>query len=270
MNNSKWFGVIYIITNLLSGKQYVGKAEDWERRWRQHIQTASGKPLHAIHYAIRKHGVKNFSFDLLQRCHTLTTLNKAEMRWIKKLSTLSPKGYNLTLGGEGVSGLRFSKAALKRLRVSQQARCAKPGESEARSAARGTPESRKKASDSQKRRYANRLYKAQHREACRTADARKNYSRARKLHYASMTPKEYKVWYENFVACRQTEEYRAKLRAAQQKRFSNKKHKAAMRAAKQTSAARANYSKGAKARYAAMTSAERRSYWHKIHPHGNK
>ncbi len=119
----KWAGVIYVLTNLVNGKQYVGKTEDCQvdadgslRRWLGHIKSArSYNPRQVVHRAIRKHGAKNFSAEIVQRCRTVETLCKAEIHWIKKLRSKLPAGYNVTNGGEGVVGNKWSLKARKNL-----------------------------------------------------------------------------------------------------------------------------------------------------------
>ena len=88
-----WY--IYLITNNLNGKQYVGQ------------RLFAGDPLtdtyfgsgFALKKAIKKYGKKNFKKEILQ--HSITTqadANIYEELLIKKHNTLSPSGYNLKSG----------------------------------------------------------------------------------------------------------------------------------------------------------------------------
>lgn len=92
---------IYVITNLLNGKKYVGQTTlSHQRRFKRHCNSAGrDKNVFAIHRAIAKYGKENFSVELLQRCEAQDELNDAEIAWIAKLSTISPGGYNLHHGG---------------------------------------------------------------------------------------------------------------------------------------------------------------------------
>ena len=113
-----WYGTVYLLTNSVNGKQYVGQTiKDHEDRWSQHITEARGKSQQLIHRAIRKHGVEKFSTAVLQNCCSLVTLDKAEVRWIKKLRTIAPRGYNLTLGGRGMAGYKDSEPTRKKKSV---------------------------------------------------------------------------------------------------------------------------------------------------------
>jgi group I intron endonuclease len=95
-------GVIYLITHKVSGKKYVGLTTGGiEHRWSQHKSAArKGSPC-AIHQAIRKYGQEAFTLGILEEVRgDLSCLAQAEVRWIAEQSCVSPKGYNLTLGGE--------------------------------------------------------------------------------------------------------------------------------------------------------------------------
>lgn len=95
-------GYIYVITNDINGKQYVGKTTDTlEGRFNDHckdcvLQKCNGRPLY---YAINKYGKEHFHISLLEECD-LTLLSQKEQEWITKLDTYN-NGYNATLGGEG-------------------------------------------------------------------------------------------------------------------------------------------------------------------------
>lgn len=100
----KLAGYIYCITNLINGKKYVGYTRiSLEYRWREHQRQAKkGSPC-VIHAALRKYGVSNFKISCLATIEgTHSVLILAEKFYIKKLSSMVPKGYNLTPGGEGI------------------------------------------------------------------------------------------------------------------------------------------------------------------------
>lgn len=99
-------GYIYKITNLVNNKIYVGQTlQSIQNRWNQHISTAfkeNSSDKYAIHYAIRKYGIKNFSFGIIEEVSN-NLLDERECYWIKKLNTHISyhQGYNMTFGGEG-------------------------------------------------------------------------------------------------------------------------------------------------------------------------
>ena len=96
---------IYKITNLINGKSYIGKAVDIKRRWSEH-KSHSFSPDHlsynfAIHRAIRKYGIENFSFEVVEECNE-DWLNEREIYWVAKLNT-QEDGYNMTPGGDSTA-----------------------------------------------------------------------------------------------------------------------------------------------------------------------
>lgn len=90
--------IIYKVTNLVNGKCYVGQTRmSLQNRWKHH-RYAHG--CSALHSAIEKYGVENFTIEQIDSADTQDELNQKEQFWIAKLNTLSPNGYNLTTGGE--------------------------------------------------------------------------------------------------------------------------------------------------------------------------
>lgn len=88
---------IYKITNTINGKIYIGQSKDIERRFKQHIKS---KCSYAINRALKKYGVDNFTFEVLYEC-PIEEMNKWETFYITIFGSLSPKGYNLNMGGNG-------------------------------------------------------------------------------------------------------------------------------------------------------------------------
>lgn len=96
---------IYLMTNQINKKQYVGKTvcKNLSRRINNHFSSARNKndkdhncPLHR---AIRKYGKKNFTVEILEECSEKESYQK-EIYWIDKLGTYR-SGYNATRGGDG-------------------------------------------------------------------------------------------------------------------------------------------------------------------------
>lgn len=105
--------IVYKHTCSLNGKSYVGitpkiavknvSAEElMEKRWNGHCYSAfKGSDL-VFHKAIRKHGIENFTHEILQICDSLEMVLRAEIVWIEALKcTIDDHGYNMTHGGEG-------------------------------------------------------------------------------------------------------------------------------------------------------------------------
>ena len=103
---------IYIITNAINAKQYVGITNDIERRWRRHKNANEGQ---LIHVAIKKHGVENFIFSHIATAFDEESAKAIEIMLIAEHNTLSPNGYNLTKGGDGTYGRIVSVDLRKRI-----------------------------------------------------------------------------------------------------------------------------------------------------------
>ena len=61
-------GYIYKITNIVSGKIYIGETKlcDPQKRWLQHIASLKHKGgCPALKDAMIKYGVENFKFDII-------------------------------------------------------------------------------------------------------------------------------------------------------------------------------------------------------------
>lgn len=88
----KRIGIIYLITNLVNGKVYVG-------RCLKDLDTYLGGGIY-IKAAVRKYGKENFSRIVIERCEE-NLLNEREKFWIAKFDSQNhEKGYNLSSGGE--------------------------------------------------------------------------------------------------------------------------------------------------------------------------
>lgn len=93
---SEVYGRIYVVTNKVNGKQYVGQTTmTVEARWRAH---PSGD-CRALVGALKKYGVAGFNVATLEEATSREDLDAKERVWIARLNTLAPNGYNLREGG---------------------------------------------------------------------------------------------------------------------------------------------------------------------------
>ena len=90
------YGVIYVITCLLTGMKYVGQTtRSVKVRFKEHSKknTPLGK-------AIQEFGEENFIIEVIEECETEKQLNEREIFWVAQLNCKVPNGYNQTDGGE--------------------------------------------------------------------------------------------------------------------------------------------------------------------------
>lgn len=95
---------IYLITNLINGKQYVGQTtKGYLKRWRDHCTYANriniDRQSHQlIDKVIDKYGISNFKIELLETV-SIEQKDETEQFYIQKYDTYN-NGYNLTIGGD--------------------------------------------------------------------------------------------------------------------------------------------------------------------------
>jgi group I intron endonuclease len=90
---------IYIVTNSVNGKQYVGITNSLAKRWNKHRNAKGSAP--ALHEAIKKYGIDSFVFTHFADAFDPESAKSIEVMLIAEHNTLAPNGYNLTSGGDG-------------------------------------------------------------------------------------------------------------------------------------------------------------------------
>lgn len=111
---------IYLITNKVNGKKYVGQTcKTIENRWKKHVSDAMGVRKKRCDYlwnAIKKYGPNSFRLEKLRSAKSKEQANEFEKMWISMFwSDSKDYGYNLTKGGAGL--LEPSLATRLKLRL---------------------------------------------------------------------------------------------------------------------------------------------------------
>lgn len=92
---------IYKITNRINGKCYIGQSDNIQARWQKHRTIPFNSNNRCYNYplyrAIRKYGLNNFVFTILEEC-ALDELEEKEMFYIKQYNAYT-EGYNQNQGG---------------------------------------------------------------------------------------------------------------------------------------------------------------------------
>jgi group I intron endonuclease len=90
---------VYLITNQINDKKYVGITNDYKKRWANH--KCCNNPTMAIAKAIKKYGVEHFKFELIEENVPLNEIDEKEIYYIQKYEShvSTGKGYNISKGG---------------------------------------------------------------------------------------------------------------------------------------------------------------------------
>ena len=95
-------GIIYLATNIINSMQYIGlTTKTLKRRIIGHTSAAiRGKGSeHSLQEAIRIFGLRNITFEVIDRAESAEELCLKEIKNIKKYNSLVPMGYNQNRGG---------------------------------------------------------------------------------------------------------------------------------------------------------------------------
>lgn len=120
---------IYKIENKVNGKVYIGQTNDWEKRYRHYrscpFNTRAHEYNRPIDSAIRKYGLENFDFSIIEIFNDADTQEHIDIReiyWIDFFnSTVSNGGgYNIALGGTGRGTKHCRKNYEERLGMSSK------------------------------------------------------------------------------------------------------------------------------------------------------
>jgi group I intron endonuclease len=106
---------IYKFVNKINGKVYIGFTKNPNRRKSCHKHLAQFKKTKSpFHKAIRKYGIENFDWQIIyQSKDEYYCKNVMEKFFIKENDCISPKGYNVTPGGDG--GILYEKVLQRML-----------------------------------------------------------------------------------------------------------------------------------------------------------
>lgn len=121
------YGVIYMYTNILNNKKYIGQTFSEKQRYIAHRSKRPSK-MHYFDYAIQKYGKENFKYEVLYKTELFENtdtmrkqykhiLNEQEKYYISLYKTNDRQyGYNISSGGSGTTGFKVTQAYKDRLK----------------------------------------------------------------------------------------------------------------------------------------------------------
>lgn len=92
---------IYKITNVITGKVYIGSTTNFKNRWSSHICRLKNNTHHSIKLqnSVNKHNIENFKFEVLEEC-AKELLIEREQYWINEFDSFN-NGYNSRPNADG-------------------------------------------------------------------------------------------------------------------------------------------------------------------------
>lgn len=91
--------VIYLITNLINDKKYVGQTKTTiQKRFSRHCWKSETRKNMPITLAIQKYGKVNFKIEIICNCNSKSELDEKETYYAHYFNSFAPNGYNLKAG----------------------------------------------------------------------------------------------------------------------------------------------------------------------------
>jgi len=112
---------VYIYRNKINYKIYVGKTGNLSQRMTDHKKMRGDCPK--FHNAIKKYGIDTFDIFILCKFDKENECLNAEKYYINYFkSNINKFGYNLTNGGDGVSGYKHTKESKQKMSLALKGR----------------------------------------------------------------------------------------------------------------------------------------------------
>lgn len=208
---------VYLRTNLINGKQYVGQTGDFERREKQFNRIHQRYANKILTIDRQKYGLESFKVEILSIVENREEAWKLEEKYIKELNTKYPNGYNMSDGGFTNKGTKHTEESKNNMKeaaknywaceemVTKQAEIVRKYFEE-------HPEARKKLSDIGKQNTGgkNPFFGKRHKE-----ETKKHWSEIRKgKHYSKETEFPSKTVYKYDLKWNLIETYKTTAEAA--------------------------------------------------------
>lgn len=94
--------IIYRVKNKINNKIYIGQTiKDLGKRINRHLKESKlDKNDRPFLNAIKKYGIENFEWEIIDEATSLDELDNKEIYWINEYNSLTPNGYNILGGGQ--------------------------------------------------------------------------------------------------------------------------------------------------------------------------
>ena len=111
---------IYKITNNVNNKVYIGQTvqSNVKMRWYSHCDYARKGKKSYLYDSMRKHGIDQFRWEIIDQATSLEQLNSKEQQWLEHYKSVGIVYNNREAGGNKL----HSVESIERMRVAQKLR----------------------------------------------------------------------------------------------------------------------------------------------------
>ena len=100
---------VYMIINEINGNIYIGKTKNFTKRWADHKADSVRGTKYRIYNSMRYYGLENFSIHKIEEFEFEKECLEAEVSLIEYYKSIGAILLNMTNGGDGMSGMKFTK-----------------------------------------------------------------------------------------------------------------------------------------------------------------
>ena len=118
-------GCVYLITNVASGKCYIGQTTQHDfpdLRWHRHCRSAKNGSHYPLHRAIREHGAEAFTVETIFITKSQNVLNTLESLYAMEYHAYVPFGYNDAVAGKTnrFAGKKHTEESRRKMREAKR------------------------------------------------------------------------------------------------------------------------------------------------------
>ena len=114
---------IYKIINCINNKVYIGQSIDIEKRFKRHKSNILLKFKHPLYYSLKKYGIDNFEFIIIEKVISIKDLDSKEQYWMDFYNSYNPEfGYNLRPKAESTRGYKSTEETKHKQSIAKKGR----------------------------------------------------------------------------------------------------------------------------------------------------
>ena len=108
---------IYKIVNKINNKIYIGQSVDIYKRFNCHKRNSKKNKRHPLYASIKKNGLDNFEFIIIEEVINIRDLDLREQYWLDHYQSYLPeKGYNIVHYAQSTKGYKHTDEAIVKMK----------------------------------------------------------------------------------------------------------------------------------------------------------